>query len=897
MSLINIIIDDIKVKVKEGITILDAAKKVGIKIPTLCVMSELGFTPGSCRICVVEVVGVPALVASCAYPVKEGLNIYTNNKRVARVRKMTLELLLANHPLDCMTCEKSGSCILEDLAYDLGIKKSRFEQNKKEITIDSNNPFIVRELDKCLLCGRCVEICNEIQQSNILDFGYRGTKTKIIVDVGVDLKNSNCVFCGQCVAVCPVGALVDKEAQGKGRTWEFTKVKTTCNYCGVGCNFDFNIKDGKIVKVTSNPESVVNGINLCVKGRFGYDYIHSKDRLTTPLIKRNGKFEKASWEEAYQLISSRFTQIKKESGSDSLAVLSSAKCTNEENYLLMKFSRVVLGTNNVDHCARLCHSATVAGLAQAFGSGAMTNSIKEIANASVIYLTGSNTTENHPIIALEIKKAVTKNGAQLIVADPREIELVKYATLWLRQRPGTDVALFNGLMNVIISEGLEDKEFISERTEGYEELKNTVLKYPPEVVEKITGVPADYIRKAARIYAAAPTVSLIYSMGITQHTTGTDNVLSTANISMLTGNVGKESSGVNPLRGQSNVQGACDMGALPDVYSGYQKVIDPQIREKFSKAWGVELSDKVGLTVIEILNAAYEGEIKGLFVMAENPAMSDPDLNHAIEALKKVEFLVVSDIFMSETAELADVVLPGVSIAEKDGTITNTERRVQRIRKAVEPVGESKPEWQMICELAEEMGYNMSYNNPGEIMEEIAQLTPIYGGMCYNRLDNGGLQWPCLDINHLGTKYLHKDKFSRGKGKFTAVEFKAAAELPDEEYPLLLTTGRVLYHFHTGTVTRRSKGLNEIYPDALVEISPHDAEELKIKNGEFVEVTSRRGKIKAKAKVTEKSGRGEVFISFHFKEAAVNLLTNAALDPIAKIPEYKVCAVKVKKVL
>ena len=897
MSLINIIIDDIKVKVKEGITILDAAKKVGIKIPTLCVMSELGFTPGSCRICVVEVVGVPALVASCAYPVKEGLNIYTNNKRVARVRKMTLELLLANHPLDCMTCEKSGSCILEDLAYDLGIKKSRFEQNKKEITIDSNNPFIVRELDKCLLCGRCVEICNEIQQSNILDFGYRGTKTKIIVDVGVDLKNSNCVFCGQCVAVCPVGALVDKEAQGKGRTWEFTKVKTTCNYCGVGCNFDFNIKDGKIVKVTSNPESVVNGINLCVKGRFGYDYIHSKDRLTTPLIKRNGKFEKASWEEAYQLISSEFTQIKKESGSDSLAVLSSAKCSNEENYLLMKFSRAVLGTNNLDHCARLCHSATVAGLTQAFGSGAMTNSIEEIANASVIYLTGSNTTENHPIIALEIKKAVTKNGAQLIVADPREIELVKYATLWLRQRPGTDVALFNGLMNVIISEGLEDKEFISERTEGYEELKNTVLKYPPEVVEKITGVPADYIRKAARIYAAAPTVSLIYSMGITQHTTGTDNVLSTANISMLTGNVGKESSGVNPLRGQSNVQGACDLGALPDVYSGYQKVIDPQIREKFSKAWGVELSDKVGLTVIEILNAAYEGEIKGLFVMAENPAMSDPDLNHAIEALKKVEFLVVSDIFMSETAELADVVLPGVSIAEKDGTITNTERRVQRIRKAVEPVGESKPEWQMICELAEEMGYNMSYNNPGEIMEEIAQLTPIYGGMCYNRLDNGGLQWPCLDINHLGTKYLHKDKFSRGKGKFTAVEFKAAAELPDEEYPLLLTTGRVLYHFHTGTVTRRSKGLNEIYPDALVEISPHDAEELKIKNGEFVEVTSRRGKIKAKAKVTEKSGRGEVFISFHFKEAAVNLLTNAALDPIAKIPEYKVCAVKVKKVL
>ncbi|MBE3090627.1 MAG: molybdopterin-dependent oxidoreductase, partial [Actinobacteria bacterium] len=397
MSLINIMIDNIKVRAEEGITILDAAKKAGIKIPTLCVMSELVFTPGSCRICVVEVVGLPALVASCAYPVKEGLNVYTNNKRVVRARKMTLEFLLANHPLDCMTCEKSGSCILEDLAYDFGIKKSRFEQNKKEITINNNNPFIVRELNKCVLCGRCVEICNEIQQSNILDFGYRGTKTEIVVDGGVDLKNSNCVFCGQCVAVCPVGALIDKAAQGKGRTWEFKKVKTTCNYCGCGCNFDFNIKDGKVVKVTSNPESVVNGINLCVKGRFGYDYIHRDDRLTTPLIRKKGKLEKASWEEALQLISDKFSQIKKENGSDSLALLSSAKCTNEENYLLMKFGRAVLGTNNVDHCARLCHSATVAGLAQAFGSGAMTNSIKELADASVIYLTGSNTTENHPI--------------------------------------------------------------------------------------------------------------------------------------------------------------------------------------------------------------------------------------------------------------------------------------------------------------------------------------------------------------------------------------------------------------------------------------------------------------------------------------------------------------------
>jgi formate dehydrogenase alpha subunit len=896
VSYINIFINDKPLRSKEGMTIMDAAKQVGIKIPALCAMPELGFKPGACRMCVVEVAGLPNLVASCTYPVSKDLKIYTHSPRVIKARRMILELILANHPQDCMTCEKSGSCLLEELAYELGVKQFRFAPNKEQKAIDDSNPFIIRDMNKCVLCGRCVEICNEIQQSHVIDFAHRGSKTEIVVEGGSDLINSRCEFCGQCVAVCPVGALTDKAAQGKGRFWEFQKVHTTCNYCGCGCGFDLNIKDGKVVKVTSNADSVVNGINLCVKGRFGNDYIHRDDRLTTPLIRKNGKLEPASWEDALQLISNRFKEIKKENGSDSLAVLSSAKCTNEENFLLMKFARAVLGTNNVDHCARLCHSSTIAGLGQAFGSGAMTNSIGEISDASAIYLTGSNTTENHPIIALEIKKAVTKNGAKLIVADPREIELTKYATLWLRQKPGTDVALFNGLMNVIISEGLEDKSFIEERTENYEELKKTVLKYTPELVEKITGVSADDIRKAARIYAIAPSTALIYSMGITQHTTGTDNVLSTANIAMLTGNVGKESAGVNPLRGQSNVQGACDLGALPDVYSGYQKVVDPQVKEKFSKAWGADLPDKVGLTVVEILNTACEGKIKGIFIMAENPAMSDPDLNHAREALKKTDFLVVSDIFMTETAELADVVLPGVSFAEKDGTITNTERRVQRIRKAIEPIGEAKPEWQMICELAQKMGYQMTYDSPAEIMEEIATLTPIYGGMFYPRLEKDGLQWPCLDANHPGTKYLHKGKFTRGKGKFFAVEFKEAAELPDEEYPLIFTTGRVLYHFHTGTVTRRSKGLSEIYPEALVEISPKDARELAIEDGEMIEVVSRRGKIKAKAQVTEKSNQGVVFMSFHFHEAAANLLTNVALDPVSKIPEYKVCAVNIKKI-
>ncbi len=910
IPMVQVTINDQKVMIEPGSTILDAANKAGIKIPTLCAMSEINHYPGSCRMCVVEVKGHPCLVASCVYPVNEGMVIYTHSDRVVNARRAVLELLLTTHPLDCMTCEKNGECDLQDLAYEFGIKESGFGRKERNLPIDDSNPFILRDLNKCILCRRCVEICNEIQQSRAIGFGFRGTKTEVIAGLGHRLGHetkmtigskdnpdySNCVSCGQCVAVCPVGALTDKAAEGKGRVWEFQKVHTTCNYCGCGCGFDLNIKDGKVVKVTSNSNSVVNGINLCVKGRFGNDYIHKEDRLKTPLIRKNGKLEPASWDEALTLISNRFQEIKKESGSDSLAALSSAKCTNEENFLLMKFARAVFGTNNVDHCARLCHSATVAGLAQSFGSGAMTNSIKEIANAPVIYLTGSNTTENHPIIALEIKKAVTKNGAKLIVADPREIELVKYATLWLRHRPGTDVALFNGLMNVIITEGLEDKEFIKERTEDYEKLKEVVLKYTPEIVAKITGVPAEDIRKAARIYASAESASLIYSMGITQHSTGTDNVMSTANLAMLTGNVGKENAGVNPLRGQSNVQGACDMGALPNVYSGYQAVTDPQAREKFSKAWGVDLPDKVGLTVVEILNAAYDGKIRGIFVMAENPAMSDPDLAHAREALKRVDFLVVSDIFLTETAEVADVVLPGVTFAEKDGTITNTERRVQRFHKAIEPLGEAKPEWQIICELAQKMGYQMSYNSPAEIMEEIASLTPIYGGMLYPRLEKEGLQWPCPNVEHPGTKFLHKDKFSRGKGKFFPIEFREAVELPDEEYPLILTTGRVLYHFHTGTVTRRSKGLNEIYKEALVEISPQDAQELNITDGEIIEVASRRGKVRAKAKVTEKSDEGVVFMSFHFHEAAANLLTIAALDPISKIPEYKVCAVKVKKI-
>jgi len=536
----------------------------------------------------------------------------------------------------------------------------------------------------------------------------------------------------------------------------------------------------------------------------------------------------------------------------------------------------------------------VAGLAAAFGSGAMTNSIDEIEYTDLIVATGTNTTENHPIVGMKVKRAVRQHGTKLIVIDPRRIDLVKYADLWLRQKPGTDVAVFNGLMNVMIAENLYDQEYVEKRTEGFAALKKIVEKYTPEYVEEISGVPAEDLRTAARMYGGAKRASILYAMGITQHITGTDNVKSVANLSMLGGNVGIEGGGVNPLRGQNNVQGACDMGTLPNVYPAYQQVAGDEARIKFEKSWGVKLSARPGLTIMEMMDGAHKGSIKGMYIMGENPMISDPDLAHVEASLRKLDFLVVQDIFLTETARLADVVLPSACFAEKDGTFTNTERRIQRIREAVSPPGEAKSDWEIIAALAGRMGYAMNYSSAQEIMEEITRVTPSYSGITYKRLEKNGLQWPCPTPDHKGTKYLHKDRFTRGLGLFHAIEYIPPAELPDESYPLLLSTGRVLYHYHTGTMTRQSKGATERYPESLVEINPQDADRLGIFDGQMVKVTSRRGELQAKAKLTERSAAGAIFMNFHFHEAAVNLLTNPVLDPIGKIPEYKVCAVRVE---
>ena len=893
--MIQVTINGKKVKAKAGQTILDVAKDNDIYIPTLCYHEKLKPT-GACGLCIVQIKDVPGFKRSCATPVTDGMDIVTSSEEIEKVRKDILDLLISDHPLECFSCEANGRCVLQDLAYRYGIKESSFGDLSRKIPLDDSNPFIIRDLSKCVLCGRCVQACNDVQMQGSINFGYRGINTKIIAGKDEDLFYSNCVYCGQCVAVCPVGALEVKVAIGKGREWELKKVTTICPYCGTGCEFELNVKGNEVVKVTTRSDHPVNSFALCVKGRFGFDFINHKDRLKTPLIKENGVFREATWDEAYDLIYKRFSELKEKYGPNALAGFGSAKATNEDNYLFQKFIRSVFGTNNVDHCARLCHASTVTGLARTLGSGAMTNSIAEFEHADVILITGSNPTENHPVIALKLKKAA-RNGAKIIVVDPRRIEMVDFATIWLRQRPGSDVAWINGMLHVIIKEGLIDEEFIKERTEGFEELKKVVEKYTPEYVEKQTGIKKEDLIKAARIYGSADKASIVYAMGITQHVQGTQMVMSLANLAMATGNVGKPSTGVNPLRGQNNVQGACDVGVLPNVYPGYQKVSLPEIKEKFEKFWNAKLSDKVGLTVVEIINGAYNGTIKGLYMMGENPRLSDPDAHHVEEALKRLDFLVVQDLFLTETARLADVVLPAVSFAEKDGTFTNTERRVQRVRKAIEPIGHSKPDWLIITELANRFGFNWNYFHPSEIMDEIAEVTPIYGGISFDRIENGGLQWPCPIKDHPGTPILHVERFNRpnGLGKFTPAEYQEPPELPDEEYPYILTTGRTLFHWHTGSMTRRSYGLNEILKEGYVEISPEDAEKFSVKTGEFLTISSRRGSIKIKTKVTKKVAPGVVFIPFHFAEAAANELTIAALDPISKIPELKVCAVKIEK--
>ncbi|MEW6088431.1 MAG: formate dehydrogenase subunit alpha [bacterium] len=892
-EMVTLSINDKEITVEQGTTILEAAKKLDIYIPTLCYHSEM--SPfGACRLCLVEIEGTNKLLASCITPVLNNMKVKTETESVHKLRKMILELLLAKHPVDCLVCDKGGECDLQKLSFLYGPDRNRFGAQPQENVMDDTRTLVERDMSKCILCKKCVRACSEMQGVNAIAFSRRGFKTEMGTFFG---RGLDCEFCGRCVSVCPTGALANKLSKHAARPWELKEVSTICSYCGCGCSMTLNVKDNKIVKVTAKEGQGINNGNLCVKGRYGYTYVNDPERLVTPLIKRSGKFMRAPWEEAIKFIAGKLKTIKEQAGPDAIMGLGSAYCTNEDNYVFQKFMRTAIGTNNVDTtCFYYEHAASLKILTQMFGSGVMTNSFNEIAKAKSIIVIGTDITETHPTFALEVKRAVRENNANLIVIDPRRIKLTQISKLWLRPNYGTDVALINGIINIIISQGLMDQNFIENRTEGFEELQDTIREYTPELVSKITGVSKEDIVRAAELFTSSRNGAVLYGMGITQHMSGLQNVAALANLILLTGNVGRQNVGFYPLRGQCNSQGSCDMGSIPDFLPGYQKMSDLAMIRKFEKAWKVSLPMWPGLSLTEAVPAMNIGKVKALYIMAGNLKMSYPNAHQIEESMKKLEFLVVQDMFITETGKMADVILPACSFAEIDGTFTNMERRVQLLRKALPPVGESRPNWRIISNLSKAMGYDMNYSNVSEIMDEINQLVPIYGGITHKRLAARGLQWPCPDKNHSGLKYLYKMGFPNGKAKFISERYIPMAEKPDNDYPFLLTTGKLLFHYHTGVMTHRSQGIMDVCPEGFMEMNPKDAQKLNLKDKEKVRVKSRRGEISVKIILSDKTVEGVVFLPMHFKEIPVNIITNAALDPYSHVPEFKSCAVRIEKI-
>ncbi len=933
---VTLTIDGREITVPEGTSLHDAARLLGIEIPVLCHTAKLR-PVGVCRMCVVEVEGARTLQASCIRPCEDGVVVRTDSDVVRRTRRTLLELMMADQPAASAREASTGDDELLALARELGANRARFPSGAGR-PADMSSQVIAVDHQACILCDRCVRACDEVQVNDVIGRSGKGYGTRIGFDLDLPMGDSTCVACGECVAACPTSALTNKPITGEPAAGEpaqgarpaaLRQVESVCPYCGVGCAVTLNV-DAAANRIVSSEgrESGATDGRLCVKGRYGFDYTSHPHRLTRPLIRkdscypkrpltadmsgdddgtREGRdlfdydralsaFREATWDEALDLVAKKLLAIKESAGPGALAGFGSAKCSNEEAYLFQKMVRAAFGTNNVDHCTRLCHASSVAALLETIGSGAVTTVYRDIENSDVALVTGTNTTHNHPVAATFFKQAAA-NGTKIIIVDPRRPDLADHAFEYVRIRPGSDVSFYNAVMHVILAEGIEDRAYIERHTENFDALKELVARYTPEVAAKICGVDAACIRRIARTIGGAAAMITFWGMGVSQHVHGTNNARTLINLCLLTGNMGRAGAGLHPLRGQNNVQGASDAGLIPIVYPDYQAVGNEKVREKFEKAWGVPLDPHAGKTVVEIAHAAEKGELKGLYVMGENPFLSDPNVGRARDAFCNLEFLCVQDIFLTETAEVADVILPASSYFEKTGTYTNSDRRVQLGQPALAMPGEARLDHEILCEVMTRMGYDQHFDTIEDVFREFSDLTESYAGLRYEHLRGRGKLWPCPDPENTdGTAVLFGDGFptASGRGRFAPAEVIPPAELPDDAYPFVLNTGRVLAHWHTGTMTRRARKLDAIASEALCEMNPGDVAALGVADGDMVRVTSRRGSIRVKVKARAKVAPGGIFIPFHFREAAANLLTHDALDPSGKIPSFKFCAVKVE---
>ena len=868
------------------------------KVPTLC--DDPNLAPyGACRVCSVEVAlekdGPTKVVASCHTPVGENQHIFTSNEGLQNLRKNIVELVLTDHPMNCDTCEVDKNCELQTVANDLGISDHRYNNPKqhKGTPKDTSHSYMRMNLDNCINCGRCVRACDEIQGSFVLTMSGRGFESRITTDNDMLFGDSSCVSCGACAHTCPTDAISDV-FQSKSVKVD-KKVRTTCSYCGVGCNLETSVKDGKVVAIDTPKETEVYAGHTCIKGRYAFGFYDHPDRLRSPLIKRNGKFEEASWDDAYEYIKQKLEKIKNESGPDAIAGISSARCTNEENYVFQKMIRAAIGTNNIDCCARICHSPTAWGMQQTFGTGAATNSTEDIYHADLFLVIGANPTNAHPVTGAKIKQQVMK-GKKLIVLDPITTDIAKLADYHIRLRPGTNVAVLNMMLYYIVKGNLLNKDFVDNRTEGFDEFLNHINSLDIDHLASVAGVDKQLVKEAAIAYATAKNSMEFHGLGVTEHEQGSKTVMLIADLAMITGNIGRRGVGVNPLRGQNNVQGAADMGCQPHQGAGYFPVADKKIQDFYTEKYGAVHPTKAGLKIPEIFDAAISKEVKGLWIIGEDIVQTDPNSAHVIKAMESLDLLVVQEIFMSETAKLADVVLPGTTFLEKDGTFTNTERRVQRVNKAAEPLPGTKPDGVIVTEMMQKLGYDQPTYDADQVLAEVADVVPFFKGITRERLGKLGLQWPVKE-DGTDTKILHEKEFKLGKGRLKSFDWKESTEIKNniKEYPLILTTSRVLQHYNAATMTRRTKNLNIVDEDILL-VNPIDAKERELNNGDIARLYSGRGEVSLKVEVTDKVKEGIVFTTFHFPEHMVNMVTGDGKDEETKCAEYKVSAVQVQKI-